>query len=896
MTYVEIELEIEDRTPPTADSPRSVAVVVLEGVGDMESGDAGRTARTVAENLSRTVPAYRLGEGTAVKVTVPQAARSEEWDTDGEIVSFPREVLTLEDHGTTRVEVIEMPWADLSRFPKGLKGFVINLFALGLQLVTPGLEVLRGAFPAERKEELKAGTWVVVAFVAALLGGLAGMLASHLGGGAGATLLAALATAGMTLLIAVVVDRPYPAGVAHSLGSATSWFIASIVVPFTAVVAVLVTAFWLVIDETVNKNDAIVPLLVGIPGALLIWALGKGITDGGWGYGGGGWKRVLDTRWWAMGMFIAVTGMALAFYLSDGRSLRRGLADTLLYAGGFGLRAVWLGAATLVGVTLLSFVALAAAELIRRRWRSGGAEGRRRWVTASLCVTLSPLVVALFGTMIFAGIAGVTLSSAKDARWGRDAQDVRCLQGVDAWSVSRACGSKGEQQWVDSSKRIVHLLDVAAAERGDAADKRAATPPEDLAGADTLEKRAASNEAQAAALEAAAGATPVDWASSILVIVGAGSIIAILMGLTPLILAALAFGLFLATAAGRRGRAGRLSAARSLTRMLALVDHATPALVLIAFALAGTGWVWVVWTRGGWAPVQPWDGFGTSQVAAAGFVAGVLAVIGRFAPVDPRGMSKDVGGHLETVRRIVDLPYDIATYLRIAHDGKGARPRIIARHRALLRHMRDSGKGYDAIVFAAHSQGSMLVLATLLGDPHRQEAEAAGDGGGVVPWTIAAPPAPRVSVVSFGCPIRQTYGARLPGDYDFMWSSATPLAPVNVEWTNLYRAGDYVGRAVFHDPLDPRFSTPGSVFMAPLASDAVIRRDVCLLSKGGHTGYFSDPGLAPWLDVAIRHAAGLSGLGSVDGYTRSETSTSEWPGLAGTRPRGPSAESAHTSL
>jgi hypothetical protein len=435
-----------DQPPPPA---RRVAVIVLAGVGGEEApapdGTAPpSTARTLAENLARAVPEYRLGDPEPLSVTVPRVSpEPHEWKTEGEVYSAPRETLFLDDRGTNQIDFVELKWSDLSRFPSGLRGFVVSLFGLGLQIVTPGLEVLKTRAPGPGR---LARCWVLALVLAAVLGVAAGLLAvGPCDAGTDVAVLAGVIAAGAVLLIATVIDRPSAAGTAHSLGSAASWFAASIVVPLTAVVVVFTTAFWLVIDETLDITDAAVPLIVGVPGAILIWKLGKGITDGGWGYGGGSWRRVLDCRWWTVGMFVVVVAMGVRFYVRDHHSLTIALADTLLYAAGFGLKAVWLGAVTLVGLAVMSLLVLLVVWA--PSWKKDRGDDGARWVTASLCTAISPLLVALFGTLIFAGIAGIAFSSAKDARWGAEAPNVRCLSDVQAWSAGKSCGTGTPEQW-----------------------------------------------------------------------------------------------------------------------------------------------------------------------------------------------------------------------------------------------------------------------------------------------------------------------------------------------------------------------------------------------------------------------------------------------------------------
>ena len=548
--------------------------------------------------------------------------------------------------------------------------------------MTPGLEVLKARVPP--RPGGMEGKWLRAVIGAAVLGAVVGLLAVWpFGAAPDVAVLAGVIAAGAVLLAATIRDRPSAAGTAHSLGSAASWLVASIVVPLTAVVVVFTTAFWLVIDETLAITDAAVPLIVGVPGAFLIWKLGTGITDGGWGYGGRSWRRVLDCRWWAVGMFLVVLAMSVWFYVRDDRSLTIALADTLLYAGGFGLKAAWLGGVTLVGLALVSLLVLLVAWARSRRKEEGDDA---RWVTASLCTAVSPLLVALFGTLIFAGIAGLAFSSATDARWGAEAEQVRCLENVQAWTAGKSCGTGTAQQWELESATIVALHTSAARDSKRATEKRTGQPRLDLVGAATLDARAKADLDAAAAIEADAGATPVDWARSIFLIIGNGSVIALVCGLGVLLLAIVAFAALILRARSRPPPRTGLG----LNAFLSALGRRWPALVTVVVAIIAAVGVWGAWAAGwGFVSVDPWASGAGKGIVSIGAAAGILTVLARFFPLDPRKWGGKVGGSLETFRRVIDHPYDIVTYLRIANDGTGVRPRIIARYRALLRHLRD---------------------------------------------------------------------------------------------------------------------------------------------------------------------------------------------------------------
>jgi hypothetical protein len=80
--------------------------------------------------------------------------------------------------------------------------------------------------------------------------------------------------------------------------------------------AIAATALWLVVDDTFGLNDVLASVLVGAVGALALWRLARGLSNGGWG--GGGLRLLMDAR--------TVTAALLAGGRSgsgSGRSRRR---------------------------------------------------------------------------------------------------------------------------------------------------------------------------------------------------------------------------------------------------------------------------------------------------------------------------------------------------------------------------------------------------------------------------------------------------------------------------------------------------------------------------------------------------------------------------------------------
>ena len=224
--------------------------------------------------------------------------------------------------------------------------------------------------------------------------------------------------------------------------------------------------------------------------------------------------------------------------------------------------------------------------------------------------------------------------------------------------------------------------------------------------------------------------------------------------------------------------------------------------------------------------------------AAVAVVTGGLLVTVRLLGITPSRALGQASGPLERVRIVLDIPYDVATYLRVSQPGLVVAPRrrMLRRYRALLREVAAGGVDrvpYDGLVITAHSQGTVLSAATLFGDAFRAPPAEPLDRAEPA---IALPP--RVSLVTFGSPLRQLYGERFPGQYDWVRArldAPEGFAPLTDHWVNLYRSGDYVGRTLWApDPDAPRCGIP-------TASRSRRRcRAACACSSGA-----SDPAATP---------------------------------------------------
>jgi hypothetical protein len=820
-------------------------VIVVAGIGDTQNA----SATSLHGNLIKWMDRYGPDDKSPGSVGFTVTPVSEE---DGEWGSNERE---LEDVATAtlrrtragedpdQVDVFEMRWSDLSRFPKGLPGFIATLFGLAVQFGTVGLEAIAGVTrqSGPRTRHVALGTMKLA-----------------------------------------------------------SWVAAAFVIPVTTAMVVAAVNLWLVLDEPGGLPDWLMPAVVGALGAFGVWFVAKAIDDGGWVYAGGHRRREKNrkprARWnpirwvvavwkargspilWALAIYAATCAGWVWRYLEQ-RSIRIASAETLLYGGGHALRAVWLVSLALFACALVALLAWPPARVVKA-WRSGrdslhGEGFLGRWVSGVTTTIISPLAVAMVGTLLFAGVAGVAFKSAEDARWGGEAEKIRCFAGASSWHTSTDCGSNPDQ-WPQTAATIVRLHAQATALTAQAADET------DRERAVALRNQAADKSNAANAIEDDAEATPVDWARALFVMTTIPVTNALVV-LTALLLVGLLLCLAVRILWKKPGTA--------LAKALGGLWHPATSVVLAFVALAAIVATWSIWL--GWLGPRsllsgdPWDSRRAGVLTVAGAATAGLLLISRFLPIDLRGFGAkvgklefggdEVGGNLEALRKRLDPAYDIASYLRIYRDKTGTRPRIIARYRALLREI--ARRDYDGLLIVAHSQGAVLSTATLFGDPFRRDPEAENEKRyGVRGWTeLKDPPdlPKNVVLITCGCPLRQGYDARMPGDYRWLWE-ADDLRPLTLAWINAYWPRDYVGQAMFRAPLTPESREPGRIFEAASVG-TVARLDVCLNTKGGHVGYFTDAGFAKWVDYAVSLCLGEPNPPDPDGYVRANAEAAVAP-------------------
>ncbi len=242
----------------------------------------------------------------------------------------------------------------------------------------------------------------------------------------------------------------------------------------------------------------------------------------------------------------------------------------------------------------------------------------------------------------------------------------------------------------------------------------------------------------------------------------------------------------------------------------------------------------------------------------AASAVGVAAFRGRFANL------------MLGFRPVLDALLDVDDYLREHPRTNTPRARIAERFASLLRYLckwRDATgrQGYRAIVFVAHSQGTVITADFLRfirreRDPELADLLAASEPGvGATDGGAAgAHQAPRLYLFTMGSPLRQLYAAAFP--QLFRWVTGAPggaggepapdPAPLGVHrWANAYRGGDYVGRQLWRDPASPDRFVPclapelprcGAPDPAshPLWQDAIDERREFCIGAGAHTHYW----------------------------------------------------------
>jgi hypothetical protein len=184
-------------------------------------------------------------------------------------------------------------------------------------------------------------------------------------------------------------------------------------------------------------------------------------------------------------------------------------------------------------------------------------------------------------------------------------------------------------------------------------------------------------------------------------------------------------------------------------------------------------------------------------------VGALIVGVGAIGLIALTSRLTDVGKRL---RPAFGIMADVDNYLRELPTDRTPRARMAERFTSLLRYLclwraesSDTNSGYDAIIIVAHSQGTVLSADLLrylkyIGagtrgfEPRLSRLRAGADGKPKLP----------IYLMTMGCPLRQLYAQRFPNIYGWVTDGAAANDLMGVAgWINLYRSGDYVGRAVW---------------------------------------------------------------------------------------------------
>ncbi|MEW5916075.1 MAG: hypothetical protein AB1762_06705, partial [Gemmatimonadota bacterium] len=235
--------------------------------------------------------------------------------------------------------------------------------------------------------------------------------------------------------------------------------------------------------------------------------------------------------------------------------------------------------------------------------------------------------------------------------------------------------------------------------------------------------------------------------------------------------------------------------------------------------------------------------FGLGSAVAASTV-GVLALLSRF------------GRFANMIRPVLDVALDVDNYLKSRPEKRTPRARMMERYAALLRYItrwRRGGVGYDAIIIVAHSQGTVLTSDLLRYQQARGFEHLSLTGGYTWQRTpgVAEHAPLHIDLFTMGSPLRQLYTRSFPDLY--RWTALPHGQPAESarsfcsslgvrRWWNVFRSGDYVGRALWQYRGQHTAYVPKQWRQK---GDSC--REQCL-GVGAHTHYWDENGLD---DVAV---------------------------------------------
>lgn len=243
----------------------------------------------------------------------------------------------------------------------------------------------------------------------------------------------------------------------------------------------------------------------------------------------------------------------------------------------------------------------------------------------------------------------------------------------------------------------------------------------------------------------------------------------------------------------------------------------------------------------------------------------VLAPVGSALLLVAVGSKWPFKGLNRALRGSIDIALDVTNWLRLNPKKTNPKARISARFVSLLRHLHnwhdpEDGSRYAGIVIVAHSQGTVIAAEVL----RFIAREASGplhdprlNGFGVdVP----------IYLLTMGSPLRQLYSLRLPHHYGWARHNREtnddripdPQKLQVIEWVNLYRSADYVGRYLWHN--DAEDDVELERFRTTMRQRGTHRFERCI-GAGGHNHYWDETAerVAKCLHDLITRAAAAPG-------------------------------------
>lgn len=189
----------------------------------------------------------------------------------------------------------------------------------------------------------------------------------------------------------------------------------------------------------------------------------------------------------------------------------------------------------------------------------------------------------------------------------------------------------------------------------------------------------------------------------------------------------------------------------------------------------------------------------------------------------------------------LDVMLDVDNYLRQHPTTSTPRARIAERIASLLEFIltpERCGHAYDSVIIIAHSQGTIIAadLLRFLQRANKPLSEALESRN--------------LAFFTMGNPLKQLYARAFSGLYPWVWAGQTPADVGVKEWVNAYCSGDYVGRVITGDFVEPRWrrrdQDPQNQGTPTVTTGNGI--DEMCIGEGAHTHYWDQHGE----DIAVK--------------------------------------------